>query len=303
MIIHLAESGAMLRQIYRLHKREQAASDGDDMNIYLAGAEFIGGYIKKQQAGEDMNIYLAGTEARGKELSKLNNSIFHDANILQSFYYCDDFSEQVIIPQSKRFLLDSGAFTFMTNGGSNVDWDSYCDKYIDFINRNKVTHFFELDIDSVVGLKKVEELRERIERGTGKQSIPVFHVSRGKQYFIDMCRNYDYVAFGGLLTDGIPRKDIVKAMPWFVNTAHEHGAKIHGLGFTAIEALKTIHFDSVDSTAWISGNKFGGVYEFTGKTIVKHNKPTGSRMAQPAKLALHNFTEWVKFSKYAETHL
>lgn len=248
-----------------------------------------------------MNIYLAGTEQRGKELAKLNNSIFHDANILQSFYYCDDFSEQVIIPQSKRFMLDSGAFTFFGNGQS-VDWLDYIKRYADFINRNGVDLYFELDIDPLIGYEKVVDLRHRLEDMTGKPCIPVWHKSRGKENFLRMCEEYGYVAIGGIVSKEIKRSEY-PAFKWFISEAHKRGAKIHGLGFTNINGLAEYKFDSVDSTAWISGNKFGGVYEFTGKTIVKHNKPSGARMAQPAKLALHNFTEWVKFSKYAEQKL
>ena len=61
------------------------------------------------------------------------------------------------------FLLDSGAFTFMNNSKS-VDFDLYLDKYIDFIIEKNIKYFFELDIDSIVGYKKVLQLRERLER-------------------------------------------------------------------------------------------------------------------------------------------
>lgn len=52
-----------------------------------------------------------------------------------------------------------------------AEWDRYVDAYIDFINTWNVHHFFELDIDRIVGLEKVEEFRRRIESKTGKQSI------------------------------------------------------------------------------------------------------------------------------------
>ena len=68
-----------------------------------------------------------------------DGSIFRNANILQSFYYADDFTSGTIIPNARNFLLDSGAFTFMNSVKSgSVDFDSYCDRYIDFINANKV---------------------------------------------------------------------------------------------------------------------------------------------------------------------
>ena len=44
-----------------------------------------------------------------------------DVAILESFYYADEWTER-IIPKTKRFLLDSGAFTFFSSGKS-VDWN------------------------------------------------------------------------------------------------------------------------------------------------------------------------------------
>jgi hypothetical protein len=255
-----------------------------------------------------MNIYIAGGEGEMKRFSRradgsYDGSLFKNANILQSFYYADDFTSGTIIPNARNFLLDSGAFTFMNSVKSgNVDFDSYCDRYIDFINANKVQHFFELDIDSVVGLKKVEQLRSRIERRTGKQPIVVWHKSRGKQSFIDSCKEYPYVALGGIVAKEITQKDY-KHFPWFIDKAHEHGAKIHALGLTALTALPKYHFDSVDSTAWVSGNRFGGVYMFNGKTMVKHNKKEGQRIGSHKAVAIHNFREWLKFQEYARTNL
>lgn len=79
--------------------------------------------------------------------------------------------------------------------------------------------------------------------------------------------------------------------------------KIHGLGFTALASLPKYHFDSVDSTSWTTGNRFGAVYRFDGKTIVKIGKGEGQRLKDSRAVAINNFNEWVKFQKYAETHL
>lgn len=87
-------------------------------------------------------------------------------NVLFSFAsYNEECVKYALSPDCKSFLLDSGAFTFM-NGAKRVDFDSYTDKYIDFINAYKVPLFFEMDLDAVVGLQKVEEYRRRIESRT-----------------------------------------------------------------------------------------------------------------------------------------
>lgn len=117
-----------------------------------------------------------------------------------------------------------------------------------------------------------------------------------------MCEEYDYVAIGGIVSKEID-KDDYKYFPWFINEAHKRGAKIHGLGFTNLEGLTKYHFDSVDSTSWTAGNRFGYIYTFNGKTMVKVKCPQGTRLKDSREAAVRNFNEWVKFQKYAQRNL
>lgn len=220
--------------------------------------------------------------------------------ILESFYYCDGIVEKMI-PYFESFMLDSEAFTFFSSG-KRVDWNEYVGRYCDFIKRNNVQLFFELDIDALIGYDKVKDIRRRIERETGKQPIPVWHKRLGKAEFLKMCDEYPYVAIGGIVSREIVPKEY-PYFTWFINEAHKRGCKIHGLGFTNLKGLTKYHFDSVDSTSWLSGNRFGSVYTFTGKTIVKKDKPQGSRLADSKAVAVHNFSEWAKFQQYAKEHL
>lgn len=221
--------------------------------------------------------------------------------ILESFYYADSDTER-LLPLFGDFLLDSGAFTFMMNSKVKVDWQEYIERYAEFINRNKIQKFFELDIDAVVGYEKVLEYRKLLEGLTNRQCIPVWHKSRGIEEFKRMCDEYGYISIGGIVAKEI-KPDQYKAFPSMIKEAHKRGCKIHGLGFTNLSLLPKIHFDSVDSTAWTTGNRFGFVYRFNGKTMVKHDVPKGKRLGDSRKVALINYTEWIKFQKYAETNL
>jgi len=228
--------------------------------------------------------------------------------ILESFYYADQDQIEKLMPYFGDFMLDSGAFTFMQNKGTHVEWEDYLERYADFIKRNKVEKFFELDIDSVIGYDRVLTMRSKLERMTGKQCIPVWHISRGKDDFLRMCDEYGYVAIGGLVgkaSRSKKQKRLEELFYWFIGEAHKRGAKIHGLGYTSLEGMKRYHFDSVDSTSWTSGNRFGHVYKFDGRTMVKYDKPDGTRMPadRSRALAMSNFIEWCKFQKWAETHI
>jgi hypothetical protein len=120
--------------------------------------------------------------------------------------------------------------------------------------------------------------------------------------FYKMCDEYGYAAIGGIVSKEI-KTEHYGALPKLITEAHRRGCKLHGLGFTSLAWLPRCHFDSADSTAWTTGNRFGYVYKFNGKTMTKVDCPPGKRLGDPRKVALINFTEWVKFQKWAETNL
>ena len=228
-----------------------------------------------------------------------------EISVLASFYGISDF-EKKNAGKFKSILIDSGAFSFL-RGKSVTDWDKYIEEYAAFINRYNIDLFFELDIDTIVGLKEVERLRAKLERLSGKQPIPVWHKGRGIEYFPRMCQEYKYVALGGIAIKEIPRNKFEAAFPWFINTAHKYGAKIHGLGYTDIKGMHKYHFDSVDSTTWLVGAKYGNAcyvkYGRGGVSVPRVTPRLGQRVKNPADLSRRNFKEWIKFQQYAEKYL
>lgn len=277
------------------------------MKIFLAGAQTSGNIPVSERllVVSQFKINDATILGRGRPVEERGGYdpiiLKHKPYILESFFYADADTER-LMPHFGDFLLDSGAFTFMQGKGGAPNWDEYVDRYATFIKKNKVQKYFELDIDSVVGYDRVKKIRADLERRVGWQSIPVWHVSRGMNEFDSMCDEYPYIAIGGIVSKEIT-PDKYKALPALITRAHKHGAKIHGLGFTALAWLERCHFDSVDSTAWTTGNRFGYLYFFDGRTMVKKDAPKGHRIADSRAAALHNYTEWIKFQKYAEKYL
>lgn len=243
-----------------------------------------------------MRVYLAGS---GLINTWLKNN-FTDFYRLQTFYHISE-NEVPYIKKYKGFLLDSGAFSFF--GGAKVNWDDYVDKYINFINQHDVEFFFELDIYKLIGIKNTEKLRDKIEKNTNKKSIPVFHNELGVDYYKKLCDEYNYIAIGASGMHGTKwtRQNPQKLIA-LVNYAKNKNCKVHGLGYTKINMLSKIPFYSVDSTSWLSGNRFGSIYRFNGNGFDKTNKPKGKRV-KTKETATNNFYEWVKFQKYAEKNL
>lgn len=257
---------------------------------------FLAGQIPWKESGLYDSLLFRERERVGAQTAPLNEGAY----ILESFFYADKWTEAAI-PFLKGFLLDSGAFTFFSSN-YNQNWWEYIERYADFINRNSVDDFFELDIDSLVGYDEVRRLRAKLIKLTGKQPIPVWHRSRGKNEFLKMCDEFDYVAVGGIVSKEIMPKEY-PVFSYLINEAHKRGVRIHGLGFTNLNGLRKYHFDSVDSTSWVSGNRFGSVYRFDGENMLKYNKELGQRLSDGRAVALNNMREWLKFQRYAETHL
>ena len=252
-----------------------------------------------------MKIYLAGTSGMRQAFQE-RKIIPSSINVLESFYSIQTWQIN-LISQFNDFLLDSGAFTFLNSKKKRTDFDKYAEDYANFICANNIDKFFELDLDSIIGLKETERLRERIERITNKKTIPVWHRNRGIEYFVDMCKEYNYVALGGLALKEIPIHQFERLFGWFINVAHKNNAKIHGLGYTNTSKLHEYHFDSVDSSTWGMGSRFGELSIFTKGRIERHCERSNGvklrRLINVYDADVHNLNEWIKFGKYAEYNL
>ena len=242
-----------------------------------------------------MRVFLAGTNIIKNHPNELKKCKY----ILESFYSYREW-QQVYMRSADMFIMDSGAFTFM-RGKQEPRWGEYIEKYAECIVRTKCKYFMELDIDNVVGYPKVIEYRKMLERLVGARCIPVWHKARGINQYRNMLEEYEYIAIGGLVTKEIKPTEY-KYLPALIAEAHEKNVKIHGLGFTKTVNYPDLKWDSVDSTTWNVGGKFGEICNFRdGK--MERVQMKGHLCVKQKELMLHNYTEWLKFQKYAEVHL
>lgn len=258
---------------------------GVRLRLYLAGLTFEG----------NVTLHLPSTHGGGFDLDVAGR-----VNMLESFYYVADWQTRNL-HRFKSFLLDSGAYTFAynpANAGVTIDWDEYLERYAAYVAENDVDLFFELDIDPVVGYGRVTEMRERLEGLTGRRCIPVWHRSRGWDEWLRLCDEYPYVAIGGLATKEAPL--IEPHIRRMTREAHARGAKVHGLGYTRLDRLPLSGLDSVDSTAWLYGNRGGFLYQWDGRTMHKTKRDAGRRLADAREAARHNFMQWVRMAEDME---
>lgn len=254
-----------------------------------------------------MRIYLASLEHKlsNREIIDYIRQTPKTVSILGSYYNISHRNKKLyttIIPYFKDFMLDSGAFSFMSSQKVNINWDEYLEGYAGYITETQTRKYFELDIDLLVGYEKVKEYRARLEALTGIPSIPVWHRSRGQDEFLRLCDEYSYVAVGGIAIKHI-RLDEYKYFTTLIQEAHRRNCKIHALGFTHLTEGRKYHFDSVDSSSWTSGGRYGTVYVYSNGRMRMQKRKENMRVRDMTGIDRFNFMEWVKYQNYAEVHL
>lgn len=253
-----------------------------------------------------MRVFLACSTSC---TDKNNRSNFLEKNkplyLLETFFSGEKICKEVLkIVGKENFLLDSGAFSYMNGAKCTKEMLlKYLDRYIAFIKENDVKYFFELDVDVIFGIEFVEEMREKLERETGKKCIPVWHKGRGIEYWKKMVKEYKYIAIGGLAAKNIKQQEypLIKKM---VDYAYFKGVKVHGLGFTKTKELQNYKFYSVDSSSWLSSASRGQTLSvFDGIKMVNKKIEKKEKKANIKAMTEFNFKEWLKYQKYADKYL
>ena len=239
-----------------------------------------------------------------KRFKKASECLTKDKRILESFYSIGKDTIKALEENDYEFfLLDSGAFTFMANTSLSADFDEYTEKYAEFINKYDIKYFIEMDLDAVMDYKEVLRLRKKLEKLTGKQSIPVWHVERGIEEYKRTLEEYKYVAIGGLAIKDI-KPSQYKYLPTMIDMAHEKGVKVHGLGFTPLKKTSLYPFDSTDSSAYASA-RFGAVYKFKHDHIetINYRKDHPNARINSYLAHINNTIEWKRYSDYAAKNI
>lgn len=128
----------------------------------------------------------------------------------------------------------------------------------------------------IPGVVVADRATEKLKRIVGDKLIPVWHgtvderFGRWKQFISE----FKYVAIG---SDISPRFRILR---YLCDSAHIEGTIVHGLGSTRADILKDIPFDTVDSTTWLSGVRFG---QYGGFMYPKRKDTLGTRTTRKSR--------------------
>lgn len=250
-----------------------------------------------------MRIYLAAfSGGMKKDLKKKTLEECKPRYVLETFFVGENKClEALSISGNDNFLLDSGAFSYMNGAQAGLEqMNEYVNRYIAFIKKYNIKYFFELDVDSVFGIQQVEIWRNKIENETGRQCIPVWHKSRGVEYWKRLCEQYSYIAIGGIVTHEIKSSEY-NLIRKLIDYAYKKDVKVHGLGFTKTKELHKYKFYSVDSSSYNTAASRGQqIHFFTGEHINARVLEKGNKKVKLGELVAHNLKEWVKYQKYMD---
>lgn len=172
-----------------------------------------------------------------------------------------------------RFMVDSGAFTFITEWQKFVTWtrsefESYLKGYVEWLKRNRdyVTIAVEYDIEhtlnmalannpnSTIGPSIVAGWQEQYFRPLveeGLDIIFVWHEPRGIDGWEDMCRRYSHVGMPGHFSS---EPDLMNR---HLSVAKRYLTRIHGFAATKQSDFRDWPWATVDSITWKTGEMYG----------------------------------------------
>lgn len=165
-------------------------------------------------------------------------------------------------------FLDSGAYTL--NADSEADEDTLLEiyeHYRDFVNANldDVDMVSEFDVLSL-GIEWIEEERETFWKSVPKEKfMAIWHPVWGVAYLHEMASRFEIIGIPSTSLEGRELRPVL-------NSLASKGTRIHGVAMTQKEEMKTIKWDSVASTSWISPQRYGDTIVWTGKELKRFPK-------------------------------
>lgn len=162
-----------------------------------------------------------------------------------------------------RVFADSGAFSAWRSGKS-IDLEAYAgwlERWGDLFDL-----YANLD---VIGDAEGTAANQAALEAHGLSPLPTLHYGVGWERFDEVVSERpEYVAFGGMV--GRMTYEHNDVMRWCVaglRRTSEAGIKVHGFGVTRWNAIWDLPWQSVDSTTWQNGSRYGSLLLFTGTRL------------------------------------
>lgn len=202
--------------------------------------------------------------------------------------YDDDILPQ-LFARDGLFMTDSGGFSFMEQLDTLADkdhvykeefWLPYLEEYVQWLHDHYKYIFVaaNLDLDAYLGRDKILEWNEKYFKPLEKYINICYVVQRdwkneyndytGLKRYKEYLDLYDYVAVNQMQKQ------------WTTPIFEQCRIKkklVHGLAWTSIPMLKSQPLFSVDSSSWLSGQRYGITYQYDGVNFRMYDKKSKFR--------------------------
>jgi len=225
---------------------------------------------------------------------------------MEGFYDYDQLFK-ILKSEPRSLFVDSGAFS-AANSGHKIYIEDYC-RWLKQ-HSSIISAYANLDV-----IGDPEKSRKNLEymQKLGLQPLPVFHVGTDFGVLKELASDFSYIALGGMVPLKVHRKKLQQFLTRCFSIVGEE-VKVHGFGITAVWALETFPFYSVDSTAWLHGGIAGAIYRFDGRHMRFYKEKRergkalkflgyGARFLDRKRRfhlerGFHNIIEWLKYERF-----
>jgi hypothetical protein len=165
-------------------------------------------------------------------------------------------------PERPVIFGDSGAFS-AASIGAEVSLDAYAL----WLDRWRAHVDVACTLDVIGDGQATWDNTKRLEEH-GHRVLPVFHVGEEWSWLERYCESYQYVGLGGQVPWSFQPKKVLRWLVRCFQIAEKTGTVFHGLGQTNPRTLAALPFYSVDSSSWVSAERFGTLTLWDGKKLL-----------------------------------
>lgn len=196
--------------------------------------------------------------------------------------------------------IDSGVFTFMRRAGVTVqnknaktvkpasfeEFREFARAYVEYLKRDMDLWDWIIDLDcaELFGVEVEDRFRAGLKKLVGDKLLPVWHAQRGHEGWIKMVEEYPYVCMALAKGAGGRTRRNHAMVRTMIREAHARGTKVHILGMSTLEHFETYEADTMDSSSWASGVRWGEIKLSRGKVMVPKFDQSQRRPLEHSKL-------------------
>lgn len=208
----------------------------------------------------------------GGEVPKFRNLLAEAGNLPITVTFTQgykDYTDALEYPGD--IFLDSGAYSYNKPDSDKTFEEAYevAAKFMSLADGAKdvVSMISEFDAHQL-GKETITQFRKDFyDTLPADKFMPIWHPQDGREELEHLCSSYNLV--------GISQDDIHGDMSntsLFSQMISRYKVRLHGVGITSKKLLEAVKWDSVSSTSWLTGVRYGETFVWTGREFKRYPK-------------------------------